>query len=370
MTEAAEAPQSVGTVADEIMAQALERNAAQPANEASQSSAPTPAAGKPPPAGFVDPLDESLFSDEALKDPKAIQERAALLRAQVKEAQKIRAAAHNARAEAERREARLKPLKQQTLSERAAAQSMNQYLNSIASDMESGDPARFVAGLERLRGIKDGNEYWRSIATHLATGKKPETHTPKELLELRAEIEALKQQKQQEIEQQSEAQIEQQLIAIRTQNIETAKSYSDLPYVSQLSTENPALIDARLCDLMQQHHARTGQPLDLRAACDMVETEIQSHFELLQRAGGAKGVTNGEKGAAAPVAGQAGTPERIAKPALAQSSPKQHSTPQTLPSSLIAEPGATKRSLSEHEQRDAQIEAFDRLGLFANFGIQ
>jgi plasmid stability protein len=366
MTDTAEAPQSVGTVADEIMAAAIERNAT---SAAETPSAPS-AAAKPPPAGFVDPLDESLFSDEALKDPATVRARAQLLREQVKEAQKIRSAAHNARAEAERREAKAKHTKQEALAEKSTARATNQYLNSIASDMESGDPARFVAGLERLKGVKDGNEYWRGIATHLATGKKPTRDVPPEVLELRAEVEALKQAKQAEIEQQTEAQIDAQLRDARIQQIETAKTYTDLPFVSQLSTEQPALVDARICDLRQQHYQRTGQPLDLRAACGMVEEEIRSHYELLQRTGKPSGQLNGERGAAAPVAGQAGTPERFAKPAMAPSTPKQQSTPQTLPSSLTAEPGATKRSLSEQEQRDAQIEAFDRLGLFANFGVQ
>ena len=65
------------TIADEIMEQALEQNAAAVTPEVEAQEAP----GKPAPAGFVDPLDEALFSDEALKDPATLKERANLLRA-------------------------------------------------------------------------------------------------------------------------------------------------------------------------------------------------------------------------------------------------------------------------------------------------
>jgi hypothetical protein len=187
------------------------------------------------------------------------------------------------------------------------------------------------------------------------------------VLELRREIEALKAQKQAEVEQQSEAEIDRQLYQARVQQIESAKTYTDLQYLPNVATENPALVDARLTAIRTEHYQRTGQPLDLRAACDIVEGEIRSHFELLQRAGGTNGHPNGARGAAAPVAGQAGNPERFAKPVAAPSASTQ--TPRTLPSSLSSEPAAANRGLSEQEKQAAAIEAFERLGLFQNFGM-
>ncbi len=350
------------TVADEIFEQAIEQNAASVAGEAEIVATEAAPVAKTPPAGFVDPLDESLFSDEALRDPKVVQARAQLLREQFKEAMKIRSAAHNARAEAERRESKFKGTKAEVLSAKAQLQQQQNLIASALQDLNSGDPSKFTAAIERLSGAKDGAEYWRNIATHLATGKPPKRETDPEVL-------ALKAAKLAEVEQQSEAQIDAQLRNVRIQNIETAKTYNDLPYVSGLSAENPDVVDARLCDVMQQHYQRTGQPLDLRAACDIVEGEIRSHFELLQRAGGATSPPNGNRGAAAPVAGQAGNPERFAKPVTAPSAPSQQSTPRTLPSSLSSEPAAAHRSLSDSELKAAQIEAFDKLGLFQNFGM-
>jgi len=358
------------TVADEIIEQAIEQNAASVTPSVEAAPAETPAAAtKAPPAGFVDPLDESLFSDEALRDPKVIQERATLLRAQVKEALKIRQAAHNARAEVERRESKFKGTKAQVLSEKAQLQQQQQLINALVADIGSGDPGKFTDAIAKLTGSTDPQEYWRKVATHLATGKPPTKEVPAEVLELRREVEALKAQKEAEVAQQTEAQIDQQIYQARVAQLEQAKSYTDLPYVSSLASEQPALVDARIVDIRQQHYQQTGQPLDLRAACDMVETEIRSHYELLQRTGGANGQPNGNRGAAAPVAGQAGNPERIAKPVTVPSAPSQQSTPRTLPSSLSSEPAATNRSLSETERQAAAIEAFERMGLFANFGM-
>jgi hypothetical protein len=367
MNDTAEAPQSMGTVADEIIAQALEQNAAN-ATQAEPQTAP-PAQGKRVPAGYEDPLDEALFSDEALRDPKVLQERAGLLRAQIKEAMKIRQAAHNARAEVERREAKFKGTKQEVLSQRATLQQQQQLMSALVSDISSGDPGKFTDAIAKLTGSTDPHEYWRKVATHLATGKPPTREVPAEVLELKREIEALKAQKQAEVEQQSEAEIDQRIYQARVQQLETAKSYTDLQYVPNIAAENPELVDARLTAIRTEHYNRTGQSLDLRAACDIVEGEIRSHFELLQRAGGASGQPNGARGAAAPVAGQAGNPERFAKPVTAPSAPSQQSTPRTLPSSLSSEPAATNRSLSDAEQKAAAIEAFERMGLFANFGM-
>jgi len=353
------------TIADEIMEQALEQNAAAVTPEVEAHEAP----GKPAPAGFVDPLDEALFSDEALKDPATLKERANLLREQQKELLKIRRAAHNARAEAEAKTAKFKGTKNAVLGEKAALHSQQQILNALIADVQSGDPARFTQAVAKLSGANDPDEYWRKVATHLATGKPPTKEVPAEVLEMKREIEAMKAEKLAEVERQTEAQIDQQLMQARVQQVEAAKTYTDLPYVSSLASEQPALIDARIVDIRQQHYNRTGQPLDLRAACDIVEKEIASHFELLQRAGGARGVTNGERGAAAPVAGQAGTPERFAKPAAAPSAPSQQSTPRTLPSSLSSEPSATHRAVSDSEKRAAAIEAFERAGWFQQFGM-
>jgi len=368
MTEAAPAPQALGSVADEIMGAILERNEA--AGETSSIVASPAPVTRPSTPGFEDPLDEALFSDEALKDPATLQARARLLREQVKEAQKIRSAAHNARAEAERKLDKFKSTKSSVLAEKGAVQSQAALINSALADLQSGDPTRFIAAVERLGNVKDGNEYWRKVATSLATGKRIEEPAPsKELLELKAEIDQLKQAKLQELEQQTEAQVDAQLRAVRVQQLETAKTYNDLPLISGLAETEPNLVDARLCAVRQEHFEKTGHPLDLRAACDIVEGEIRSHFELLQRANGPRGVPTGERGAATPAVGQAGKPEQIANPATVQSSPKQQSTPITLPSSLSSEPAATKRGLTEAEQRQATIEALERAGLFANFGL-
>src|SRR3954469_85748 len=92
------------------------------ANERAAKETPaTPApAARPAPKGFIDPLSDEHFDEARLSTPEGIKAARELLQAELKAAKDIRQKAHNARAEAERREGKFKGTKQQVLAEKAA----------------------------------------------------------------------------------------------------------------------------------------------------------------------------------------------------------------------------------------------------------
>lgn len=350
----------------------IESVADEQANAAPTAAPATVAPGaKPAPAGFVDPLDETNFTAEKLATPEGIQAARDLLQAQVKEALGIRRAAHNARAEAERKEARLRQTKSSVLGEKQLMISWQQQQARDRHDMESGDPELFIPAVARLANISEdkAREYWNDkIAMSLAKGKRVETesNSSKEVEALRAELRAERKAQEDAYVAQQE---EQQIMQLRVAQINEARTFTDMPYVHLLAMDDAqvALVDARLTDIRTQHFNKTGTPLDIRSASNILETEIRSHFELLQRAGNPNGALNGERVVAAPVAGLAGKPELTAKPELAQRPPIQAVA--AIPSALTAAPAATKRVLTEAEARDAKVAELDKLGLFSNFGM-
>jgi hypothetical protein len=327
--------------------------------------APPGAAAKPPPAGFDDPLDEARFNELMTKDPAAAR---ALLQTEVKNALSLRRAAHNARAESERKETKLRATRDAVLGDKQATTAQTQLLQREIQDLQTGDPDKFIAAVGRLANARDPHEFWTKVAVALAQGKPVEAESAKpskELEELRARQDRIEQERAAEIASREE----QQILNLRVAQINEARTFADLGYVSSLANEQPVLVDARLVAIKQEHWDRTKQPLDTRSACGILENEIRSHFELLQRAGNPNGALNGERGAAAPVAGLAGKPELTAKPELAQRPPIHQAAVTAIPSALTAAPAATKRALSDAEQREAKIAELERLGLFSNFGM-
>lgn len=344
------------------------------------AAAPPPAPGfaqviKPGAPGFIDPLDEANFTAEKLATPEGIQAARDLLQAQVKEALNIRRAAHNARAEAERKETKLKHTRDTVLGEKQATAAQVQFLQRELQELQAGDPDRFITALGRVANAADPHAFWNKIAIALAKGKPVEAEAAKpskEMEELRARQDRIEAERAAEITQREE----QAILNLRMAQINDASTYTDLPYVHSLVNERDErgqfpqvpLIDARLVAIKRAHYEQKGNAIDTRTACGILENEIRSHFELLQRAGTPSGTVNGEKGVAAPVAGLAGKPELTAKPEAAPRLPIQTAVT-AIPSALTASPAATKRALSEAEQREAKIAELDRLGLFSNLGM-
>lgn len=332
---------------------------------------PAQTAAKAHPKGFVDPLSDEHFDEARLSTPDGIRAARELLQSELRSAKDIRQKAHNARAEAERREGKFKNTKQQTLADKAAVNAQANMLRSELAEIQSGDPARFTSAIARLANKSDDPiGFWREVATHIATGKKPEAQQSPELKEMRDEIERMKQEKVQERTAAQEYDLDRQIMAARHAQIEEAKTYTDLQFVSRFASEQPALVDARLVEIRQEHHRRTGQPLDLRVAADSLENEIRSHFELLQRAGNPNGAMNGEREAAASVAGLARQPERqIAKPEPVPSAPAQNRSVPGIPASLAAAPASNTRPLSKAEEKAAITAALEKMGLFNSIGM-
>lgn len=377
MTELAEvAPTSFGTVADEIMSQAIEQNAArgvttEPAAETKSKPAREPVAGYVD--GYVDPLDEAMFTDEALANPAKLQEARELLRKEMATAKDMRQKAHNARAKAERRESKFKGKKGDTLAKEAALRAQEARLQADIADMQQGDPNRFIQAIGRLSNNPDPAKWWReNVATALAKGepfKAKAAEIPKEIQDQLDAIKAERESEKQAAAQYQNAQAEAQIQQLRIEQVNTARTFDDLPQVAHLAHERPAVVDARLSAIRMEHYQQHGTAIDIRGACALLEGEIRSHYELLQRAGNPSGAMNGGRGAAGQAPGQAGKPEQIAKPASAQSSPSRQQYLNTLPSSLTSEPAANKRGLTSSEKQAADIEAFERLGIFGNFGM-
>ena len=372
MTELAEVtPTSFGTVADEIMSQALEQNAARGVTEPAAEAKGKPA--REPVAGYVDPLDESMFTDEALSNPAKLQEARELLRKEMATAKDMRQKAHNARAEAERRESKFKGKKSDTLARESSLRAQEARLQADIADMQQGDPNRFIQAIGRLSNHPDPAKWWReNVATSLAKGEAFKSKTaeiPKEIQDQLDAIKAERESEKQAFAQQQNAQAEAQIQQLRIEQVNVARTFDDLPQVRHLANERPAVVDARLSAIRMEHYQEHGTPIDIRGACALLEEEIRSHYELLQRAGNPNGVMNGDRGAAGFVPGQTGKSEQIAKPASAQSPPSRQQSLNTLPSSLTSEPAANKRGLTSSEKQAADIEAFERLGIFNNFGM-
>lgn len=378
--QTAAAPVESGDTSPAALPSLLELIEAVATEQSSPAVAPSPAPGfaqviKPGAPGFIDPLDEANFTAEKLATPEGIQAARDLLQAQVKEALNIRRAASNARAEVERRESKFKGTKQAILSEKQAITAQTQMLQRELADLQTGDPDKFINAVGRLTNSRDPNEFWTRVALALAKGKPVEaeaTKPSKELEELRARQDRIEAERAAEVAQREE----QTILNLRVAQINDASTYTDLPYVHSLVNERDErgqfpqvpLIDARLVAIKRAHYEQNGNAIDTRTACGILENEIRSHFELLQRAGTPSGTVNGEKGVAAPVAGLAGKPELTAKPEAAPRLPIQTAVT-AIPSALTASPAATKRALSEAEQREAKIAELDRLGLFSNLGM-
>jgi hypothetical protein len=343
------------------------------ANERAAKETPaTPApAARPAPKGFIDPLSDEHFDEAKLSTPEGIKAARELLQAELKAAKDIRQKAHNARAEAERREGKFKGTKQQVLAEKAAVTAQMNLLRQELGEIQSGDPARFTSAIARLANKSDDPVgFWREVATHIATGKKPEVPQSPEVAELKARLQRMEDEKTQERTAAQEYELDQRILAARQAQLEEAKTYTDLQYVSHFANEQPALVDARLVEIRQEHHKRTGQSLDLRAAAGIVEEEIKSHFEMLQRAGNPSGAMNGARGAAAPEAGQARLPERqIANPESTPSASAQNRSVPGIPASLAAAPASNTRPLSKAEEKAAITAALDKMGLFGALGM-
>lgn len=353
-----------GSIVDILEGAALEQQAETPSGTEQAKPKETP--------GLDDPLDEALFSDEHLSTPEQIRAKAALVREQVSEALKIRRAAHNARAEAERREAKFRGTKQATLQEKSAVAATAQFLQGELAEIQSGDPDRFIAAVARLSKHSDPPAFWREVAIKLAQGPAPKAAAAKLDPEQQARLDRLEQNERERVAAARRSE-EDSFIAEKEGELFTeAKASEAHPLLQRLESANRQNFEIGLRNAKLRGYQETGKPIDNKTACDMVEKELRFFSELSQRTDGTNGDTTREKETAALVAGQGGKPGRlaVAKTEPAQSSPTQKSsTVTTVPASLTAEPAASKRGLTESEKRQARLEQLDQIGFFANFGL-
>lgn len=361
---AAPAPGSQSTIM-ELLTADTPAAAAQPAS-----------AARPEPKGFVDPLDDERFADAKLATPDGIRAARDLLQAELKAARDIRVKARNGHAELERKTKQFKVEKSEFLTEREAVRGEKAMIAAHVKGLRGGDVKQFIAAVGALSGAEDPHGFWMDAAVELAQGKALEKRAGVVDEELRKEVEALKADRAAEREAQAkhlEQSTERQLFDLRVQQVKDATTFTDLRHVSALASdiEHVPLIDARLVAIKEEHFAKHGKPIDTRAACGILEAEIQSHFELLQRAGNPSGAMNGEREAAASVAGQGRLPGReIAKPEPAPGAPAQNRSASAIPASLSAVAATTTRARTKAEKDQATIAGLEALGVFANFGMR
>jgi len=353
---------NTGSLVDLLMHDAP---AAQAAAKAEQPGAAAPSApAKAPPPGFDDPLADELFTDDKLATPEQVRAAAKLVRDEAKVALDIRRKAHNARAEAERKEAKLRHTKERTLADKSAIAATANFLQGELAELQSGDPDRFIAAIGRLSKHADPPELWRSMALKLATGAGKKVEIPDEVKQRIAQLE---QQEKQRAEAATAAEHTRALAELRASHIAEAEKADAFPGVKALATRMPDIFWDAVREVKQDHFKEHGTPLDTGKSFGIIEGRLKAFSELNQPADGSNGDTTREKDSATPAVGQDGAPGRptVAKTEPAQSSPPhKSSTVQTVPSSLTSEPARTKRNLSEAEKKEAITRQLDELGFF------
>lgn len=337
-------------------------------------AAETPAAAPAKPApravpGLVDPLDEAEFADDKLTTPEAIRAAAAKIQTERKLAIDLRKKADNRAAEAVRKEAKFAKTKGGVLQEKSATTAQANFLAGELAELQSGDPSRFIAAVARLSKHPDPPAFWRDVAVSLAKGEGPkkEPEIPKEVKERLDKIEAERVAEREAAEQR---QFETQMWELRRAQVQFAQTSEEHVRLSQIARDNPRGVDEELIKIRTAHHKQTGQALDIKSACDILEQGLQDQFELLQRTGNRSAALNGEKGAATPAVDLTRQSEQqTAKPEPALSSPLKTQSVTAIPASLAGAPSATTRGLSDAEVRQAQIVELEKLGIYRKLGM-
>jgi hypothetical protein len=291
----------------------------------------------------VDPL---VFSDERLATPEGIKAARTAIETEVKKANELRKKAHNAHAAAESREAKFKKTKEAVLADKHALATQFGILQSDIKAIQSGDPDAFLKAIGRLSGSPDPDKFWRDAALNLASGGKmrePEKAAVDPALQQRLD------QLEQHVREQGRVETEAKLAALHAQQVQFAQTTDAHPLVKNYSVGNPAQIDQALTFIREQEFARTGRPIDVKVACDMLETELKAQYELLQRAA----PQTGEKVAATLAVDVGRETNALAKPGMTASSSQAQPQVTTIPASLSAQPGAARRPTTEREKREA-----------------
>lgn len=331
---------------------------AEAAQAATTEAASKPANGTPAPAAKaepIDPLDPADFELSKLGSPEAIQAAADRLIKAHKQALELTRAAHRSHGAAKGRETRVKSREEQVEQREGAIAAYDRTFQANMSDLQSGDPDKFLTAIHRLGNVGDPAGFWRNLSVKLASGGKI-TEPEKRQAQADPEIQRRIEQIENALRGGAAAQEEQQVELLKSRNFEFAAKHEATPRVVAYASDprTAAYTREALAEIMEAHYAQTKRPLTIQQACETLEENLAVHFELSQRA---DGKTNGEKGTTGlePEAGRA-TSQEPPKPATSQAT--------SIPASLSNSPGAAQKPLSEEEQRALQIRQLEAAGFF------
>lgn len=339
------------------------RPAAAPAKAASLAAA-APKAGEKPAAPAApeddDPLDEKHFTEEALNTPEKREAARKLLFKHLDAVKDMTRKAHRAHGAAGKREEQIVRREVAVTQREQTAAAYDRAFQANLTDLQSGDPERFLTGLHRISNVGDAAGFWRNISLKLASGG---TFTEKEKQQAQADPEIQRRLEQLEGALQGRVASEHQSAVeqLKTRNLQLATQNTTTPRVVAYATD-PRTAEATrdaLAEVMMSTHRQTGRPIDIGRACAILEESLAVHYELSQRA---DGQTNGEK--------ETTGPEPDAGRATSRDlPPKPGEQPRTIPAQLGASPAAAVRPLTEREQREVTVQALDASGFFARIGM-
>jgi hypothetical protein len=330
--------------------------APEPAAKAAETkTSPSKAAPSAEDDDATDPLDESLYSDEALATPEQLKAARARLFKHLGKVNELTRKSHRAHGAAEVREKKLERREESIKERETRVSAMERLQNQAIEDFESGDTTRFLTSVAKLSKTGDPVGFWRNCSIALAKG---EAFKPAEKAaiaadpELKARLEGLERVVQERNAREENEQIER----LKTQHFETAKSSADkFPLVAAFCAEKPERAREGIAAVMHEEFLRIGRAVDISTACGIIEAALSERYELSQRAGGK---TNGEKGTTGsePDAGRE-TSKEPPKPETAIA-------PATVPAALASHPGSATRAESAEERRQREIREFEALGFF------
>jgi hypothetical protein len=343
---------------------------------AAPAAAPAPAAqakpGAPAKAEGGDegnPLDESLYSEEALNTPEKVKEARERLFKHLGKVNELQRKANRAHGAASAREARIQKAEAGLQEREARAAAFERMAAGAVADLESGDAERFLTAVGKLSKSGDPASFWRNASLALVKGEKLKPTEQKAVdadPELKRRLEVL----ERGIVAKQEREETDQLESLKSQHLQTAQSSDQFPYVKAWANENPEIARESIVQVMTEEWTErakaagvlkdpsswhTVKPVDISTACGIIERTLKSQFELFQRADSTKSGQNGEKGTTGPEpdAGRE-TSKEPPKPEVAKA--------QTVPVSLASSPGSATRSETAEERRARQIRELEDAG--------
>lgn len=292
---------------------------AEPAPEAPAEPA-KPEPEKPAPA-TDDPL-----SAEALAAPGGIERAQAFLR----ERQRVHDRAY---LKLEAREKSLKHSVERWKTELGQGRAFVQSVQADVALLQEGTPEQKLEALGRLS-RKDGLKAWEEIAVSAANGGR-KAPSP-ELLELRQELQALRQEREAERAQAHEHHLRQQINELSGRLVQGASNAEAYPALAHFTAQRPGEVASYLTTIIQSRH-EAGRPITFDQAYRIVDQELRQYYQ-----------PAAQPAVAAPVAagGLAPSAARAAKPAQ----PTQRSPGRSLNPGLQTQTSGSVREMTDAER--------------------